>query len=90
MTFDLISVTGIAASVLTAASMLPQLLKIIKEKEARDISLWMLGILVAGLGLWVYYGVLRKDWIIIIANGFSGLVNITVAILSLVYKKKDT
>ncbi|MBC7651092.1 MAG: hypothetical protein H7101_05020 [Deinococcales bacterium] len=30
----------------------------------------MLGVLFAGCGLWIYYGVLKSDWIIIIAKLF--------------------
>jgi MtN3 and saliva related transmembrane protein len=84
----LISIVGIAASVLTATSLIPQLLKIIKEKKAENVSLGMLLILFGGLALWVYYGFLRKDLIIIISNSFSFMVNLVLAILALKYKGK--
>jgi MtN3 and saliva related transmembrane protein len=45
----------------------------LKEKKANDVSLGMLAILFAGLGMWIYYGYLKKDLIIIIANSFSFL-----------------
>ncbi len=83
-------IIGIAASILTAISLMPQLIKIWKEKKAEDVSLLMLGVLLAGLCLWVWYGIKIKDFIIIIANGFSILINISVIILTLLYKKNTS
>ncbi len=56
---------GVAASACTAASLIPQLTKVLKEKKAENVSLWMLLVLFVGLGLWAYYGILKNDWIII-------------------------
>ncbi len=69
---------GIAAGILTAFSMLPQLIKIIKEKKAEDVSIAMLLVLIAGLGLWVWYGFMREDIPLIVTNSFSVLLNIVV------------
>ena len=79
-------IIGVSASVLTACSLLPQLFKLIKDKEAEGVSLAMLIVLLLGLLLWVYYGCLKKDWIIIISNAFSLLVNIITLVLSIKYK----
>lgn len=84
------SITGIAASVFTAASLLPQLIKLLREKKAEDISLLMLAVLFIGLALWIAYGILKKDWIIIIANSFSLLINVLVVIFSLKYKNSTS
>ena len=72
---------GIAAGVMTAVSMLPQLIKIIKEKKADDVSVIMLMVLIIGLGLWVVYGFLREDWPLIVTNSFSFLLNLVVLML---------
>lgn len=85
---DLTTVIGIIASVSTAVSSLPQLFKLWKEKKAENVSLGMFAVLVLGLGVWVLYGIRKEDWIIIIANSFSFLVNLTTFILSLRYKTK--
>lgn len=79
---------GLAAGICTGVSLLPQLFKIMKEKNADGISAGMLGVLMAGLALWVWYGCLKSDWPIIITNAFSLLVNITIMILLLVYRKR--
>lgn len=80
-------VMGILASILTAISMLPQLIKMIKEKDAENVSILMLSILLASLALWMYYGILIKDWIIIISNGFSLLLNLVLLIYTIRFKK---
>lgn len=85
MTFT--TVVGLLASIGTSVSLLPQLFKIIKEKKAEALSLGMLLVLFAGLSLWIWYGILQKDLILIIANAFSLLVNIILAILTIKYKK---
>lgn len=87
---EIIQIVGMTAGVLTAVSMLPQLIKIIKEKHAEDVSLIMLIVLVSGLSLWVVYGVMREDIPLIATNSFSILVNITTIILRLKYSKSKT
>ncbi len=81
-------VIGITAGIFTACSLLPQLVKLVKEKKAEDISLAMLLVLFCGVGLWIYYGVLKKDIPIIVTNGFSLLVNIAIIFFSIKYKSK--
>ena len=80
---------GIVAGICTALSLLPQIIKIIREKKTQDISLFYLIVLLCGLTLWTYYGFLREDIPIIATNIFSMLLNITMIVLGVVYKKKE-
>jgi MtN3 and saliva related transmembrane protein len=84
------TVTGVTASVFTAVSLIPQLVKLLREKKAENISLGMMIVLFVGLGLWAYYGFLKKDLIIIISNSFSFVINLLLGIFSLKYKKRKT
>ncbi len=77
---------GVVSGCLTALSMLPQLIKLIKEKKAEDLSFFMLFILLTGVGGWIWYGILKEDYPIIFTNAFSFLVNLWVIVLSLKYK----
>ena len=77
---------GIAASAFTSAALLPQLIKIIREKNAEGTSYGMLVVLFVGLALWIIYGVRKDDPIIIIANAFSLLINLTVVFLTIKYR----
>ena len=64
-------VIGLAAAVCTTAANLPQIKKAWTTGQTDDISLKTLLLFACGLGLWVTYGVLQKDIIIILANGVS-------------------
>jgi MtN3 and saliva related transmembrane protein len=79
---------GLAASVLTGTSLIPQLVKLLKEKKTGGVSFIMLGVLFTGLALWVYYGILKHDWIIIVSNGFSMLINLWISVLTIHYRKR--
>jgi MtN3 and saliva related transmembrane protein len=82
-----VEVVGIAAGICTAVSLLPQIVKVIKEKKTEDISLFYLLVLLCGLGLWTYYGVLKDDVPIIATNIFSIVLNLTMITLGMIYKK---
>ena len=84
---ELTQIIGISAGILTATSLIPQLVKIIKEKKADDVSPMMLIILMAGLGLWATYGIMKEDWPIIITNSFSFLLNTVVLVFRYKYSK---
>jgi MtN3 and saliva related transmembrane protein len=62
------SLIGAAAAFCTTASYVPQLQKLRTTGETRDLSLKMLLILATGLVLWIIYGLLRSDAVVIAAN----------------------
>ena len=85
---NLNQIIGLTAGILTSCSLLPQLIKTIKMKAAEDISAGMFILLMAGTGLWTYYGVLREDLPLIITNAFSFTLNTTMLILNYRYTNK--
>ncbi len=68
---------GYAAGALTAFTFLPQVLKTWREKSAKDISLYMFVIAFVNEIMWLAYGVMIDNWVIILTNavmlGMSGL-----------------
>jgi MtN3 and saliva related transmembrane protein len=60
---------GLAAAVCTTAAYLPQLKKSWQTRSTDDLSLLMLLVLSTGVTLWVAYGAIKTDWVIIAANG---------------------
>jgi MtN3 and saliva related transmembrane protein len=84
---DWTKIIGLAAGILTASSLIPQITKTLREKKADDVSLVMLFVLQAGLILWIVYGIKRNDLPIILTNCFSLLVNITMVVLRFRYHK---
>lgn len=79
---------GIGAGICTGISLLPQLIKIIKEKKADAVSWGMLIILLAGLCGWIWYGLLKSDIPIILTNCFSFVINTLIIIFSIRYRQK--
>ena len=68
---DLMTAVGAAAAICTSVSYFPQVRKVWDTGETGDLSLKMLLLLCCGLTLWVVYGVLRGDYVIIAANAVS-------------------
>jgi MtN3 and saliva related transmembrane protein len=67
----LATIIGLVAAFCTTVSYIPQIKKIWDTGDTEDISLKMFVILAAGIALWVVYGVLQKDPVIILANSAS-------------------
>ena len=63
--------TGTVAALFTTAAYVPQLRKCWATGKADDLSFGMFALLAMGIGLWVVYGVLRLDIVIIAANSVS-------------------
>jgi len=68
---DLTTTVGLMAASCTTISYWPQLKKCWDTGSAGDLSLKMFSILAAGIALWVGYGLLKGDWVIILANSIS-------------------
>ncbi|WP_090992523.1 SemiSWEET family sugar transporter [Pedobacter insulae] len=82
------SYIGLAAGILTAISSLPQIIKVVKDKKAQDVSPIMFMILLAGNGAWLYYGILIKDLPILITNAFSCILDLLMIYLNYRFKNK--
>src|SRR5262245_59114345 len=69
---------GALAAFLSSLSYVPQVRKAWPRGSTADLSMTMLAVLTLGLSLWIVYGVMRGDWVIIAANAIgaslSGLV----------------
>lgn len=83
------NVLGIVAGVFTSVSMIPQLIKVIREKNVEDLSLVMILVLITGVSLWVWYGLMRDELPIIISNAFAVLVNLTLLVCYFLFRKKS-
>ncbi|MEJ1238101.1 SemiSWEET transporter [Chryseolinea sp. T2] len=83
-------IIGVIAGSCTSLSLLPQLIKILKEKKANDISLFYLAVLFVGLVLWIIYGVRREDIPVIVTNGVAIAINVLIIIAGIRYKNGNT
>ena len=72
MTFPwIIDLLGATGALLTTACWLPQVLKILREKEARALSLPATGSFTLGIMLWLVYGIAINDWPLIGSNAVT-------------------
>ena len=76
-------IIGLLAAFLTTSAFIPQVYKIYKEKKADGISLTMYVILFIGVLLWLLYGILIGSLSIIIANGITALLQLSIIIFKL-------
>ena len=76
-------IVGLSAAFLTTSAFIPQVYKIYKEKNADGISLTMYIILFTGVILWFIYGILIVSLSIIIANGVTALLQLSIIIFKL-------
>ncbi len=83
--FNYITVIGLFAGACTTVSLLPQLLKSIRTKETRDISLSMYVLLVIGLCLWIIYGIFIGSIPVILANSVSFSLAVIVLVIKIKY-----
>ena len=59
---------GGAATLLSMSSFVPQILKILRERDVEAVSLRMYLVTVAGFVAWVTYGVLIRSWPVAASN----------------------
>ncbi len=83
MHLDSITLIGLVAATCTTSSFLPQVIKTLRSKQTKDISLLMYAILTAGLFLWLVYGIILKDLPLILANGVSCSLALSVLFLKI-------
>ena len=83
---DIVTGIGLAAAVCTTGAALPQTIKIAKSKSTKDLSLTMYLMIIAGIMLWLLYGFLIKNNVIILANLVAMLLNLTILSFKLKYK----
>ena len=61
-------IIGLIAAVCTTFAFVPQVMKVWKTKQTKDLSLRMYSIMFLGIVLWLVYGILIYSLSIILAN----------------------
>lgn len=82
---DFINILGFTAATLTTFAFLPQVIQVWRSRSTRDISLPMLITFIAGIMLWLVYGLLVNAAPIYVANGVTLILNLTILRFKLKY-----
>ena len=80
-----IKLLGFAAATCTTAAFAPQCIKVWRTRSTADISLGMFLVLVFGIVLWLFYGVLSGDGPLIAANTVTLVLAGAILIMKLKY-----
>ena len=80
---ETIDFIGYVAATCTTLSFLPQLIRVIKLRSAREISLGMFFIFSTGTALWLTYGLLSHSKPVIVANAVTCVLSISILVLKL-------
>lgn len=80
-------ILGYTAGAVTTFTFLPQVIKTWKEKSAKNISLLMFIIAVTNEIMWIVYGVLLNNWVIILTNSVLMVMALTMIYFKMTYKQ---
>lgn len=81
-------ILGYTACAVTSLTFLPQVVKTWKEKSAKNVSLMMFLIAFVNEVMWIAYGVLRNDMVIIVTNVIMIIMCSVMISLKLKYKNE--
>lgn len=63
-----VDILGYSAGAITSLTFLPQVIKTWKVKSAKDISLLMFVIAAVNEVMWIIYGAMLDNWVIMLTN----------------------
>ncbi|MGP8259417.1 MAG: SemiSWEET transporter [Acidobacteriaceae bacterium] len=78
---------GYAAALLTTAAYVPQLVRVLRLRSARDISLPTFLMFALGVFLWLLYGIYTGSKPIIACNSVTLVLAISIVVLKLHYDR---
>jgi MtN3 and saliva related transmembrane protein len=85
MNFGYDSLIGISAAFLTTLSFVPQIIKAHRTRRMKDVSRYLMILFTTGSILWIIYGILHDDLVIVGANATAATFNLILLYYSFVY-----
>ena len=82
-----VDIIGTIAGILVLSSFIPQLMKAYKTKKMSDVSIHLMILIASGMFLWVIYGLIRSDPVIIGTNAAGLALNLSLLVMKLRYDK---
>ena len=83
---NFVTILGYSACAVTALTFLPQVIKTWQQKTASNVSLLMFIIAAINEIMWIGYGVLKDDMVIIVTNVIVLLMSCTMIYLKFRFK----
>jgi len=79
-------ILGILAGTLTTIAFIPQVVKIYKMKDAKELSLVTFCVFSCGVFLWLVYGIIIQEWPVILANGITLILSCMIIGMKIKYR----
>jgi MtN3 and saliva related transmembrane protein len=76
---------GYLAAFLTTCSFVPQAWLTFRTRDVRGVSLGMYSVFAIGVALWLAYGLLLQAWPIVLANGITLALALSILAMKLRY-----
>lgn len=80
---------GLTAGLITSIASVPQVIKTLKSRHVRDLSIWQPLLLSIGIALWLIYGILIRDIPLILANITPLACNLLLTVMKLRFSDND-
>lgn len=74
-------VVGTGAALCSMASFVPQIFKMVRERDASSVSLRMYAVTVTGFSLWIAYGLMIGSWPVAASNVVCLALSATILVL---------
>ncbi len=82
-----VTILGSVASALVIASFIPQIIRGYRTRHLGDVSYWLMIMISVGMSLWIVYGIIKQDYVIIGANISTIALNLVLLGLKVKYSK---
>jgi MtN3 and saliva related transmembrane protein len=85
---DTATLVGGVATLASATSFLPQAWKVIRTRDTSAISAGMYSVTVVGFSLWLAYGLLLRQWPLILTNGVCLVLSAFILVMTLLPRQQ--
>lgn len=83
-----IDYVGLFGATLSAITFVPQVYKAWESKSVGDLSIWMIVILLGNVSTWLFYGIVKEDFAIILANSIILFLSLVLLYFKFTFKKQ--
>ncbi len=84
-----VELTGFAAAFCTTVAFIPQLVRVVRLRSAREMSLPTFLLFSVGVFLWLVYGLRTGSKPVIVSNIFTLVLSLSILILKLRYDRRS-
>jgi len=82
-----IDYVGLFGAFLSAITFVPQVFKAWQSKSTGDLSIWMILILLGNVSTWLFYGIVKNDLAIMIANSIILFLSLVMLYFKIAFKQ---